>query len=122
LKQNLDFFAAKHMRKGYRSLFCVDISEIRESTSGEYRHGIEVIALAALGLNVLLQVKLCSALVVNSFSDDKGVARGFEIEREMRGKSLPCRLHWTCRMLGTSWHRRDKLLYLCYERKFMFES
>jgi hypothetical protein len=88
LKQNLDSFAAKHMRKGYRSLFCVDISEIRESTGGEYRHGIEVIALAALGLNVLLEVKLCSALVVNSFSDGKGVARGLEIEKRDAGEKF----------------------------------
>ncbi len=64
------------MRKGYRCLFCFEISEIRESTSGEYRHEIEVITLAALGLDILLEVKLCSALSVNSFHDGQGVARG----------------------------------------------
>ncbi len=69
------------MRKSYRSLFRFDISEIRESASGEYRHEIEVITLAAFGLNVLLEVKLCSALFVNSFHDGKGVARGLEIEK-----------------------------------------
>jgi hypothetical protein len=34
-----------------------------------------VITLAALGVKVLLKVKLCSALFVNSFHDGKGVAR-----------------------------------------------
>jgi hypothetical protein len=79
-----------------------------------------VITLAALGLNVLFEVNLCSALFVNSFHDGKGVARGIEIE--MRGRSLLCRLHWTCKMWGTSWHGRDELRYVRYDRKFMFQS
>jgi hypothetical protein len=74
-KTKITFTQQSLLGKATESLLCFDISEIRDSASGEDRHGIEVITLAALGVKVLLKVKLCSALFVNSFHDGKGVAR-----------------------------------------------